>query len=354
LEKYGIRNETLNWFESYLSNRSQATFAHNSLSSFQPVTTGVPQGSILGPLLFLIFINDLPNFVKSAYLYADDSMIDRTGKTLDEIVPLLQQDINNLNEWFSSNKLTLSIAKCSSMLIGSSQRLKQYENIESLGLYFDDIPLSYCTSYKYLGLEIDNTLSWNPATLNICKTLRSKLAALQRLCKIIPTEYANSLYYSSVQSHIDYCLTVWGQTSSDNISSVQCFQNRSARIIFQNFDYDNVQGLTLVLNSNWLTVEERRDYLTLITVYKALNNLGPYALSDMFTYVSDIHDRVTRQAVNDDLYISQVRTNYMKKSLQYAGAYLWNKLPPYVRNVNSVNLFKSSCKNWIISQRYPL
>jgi hypothetical protein len=278
-------------------------------------------------------------------------MIDRTGRSLEEIVPYLQQDIDNLSNWFSSNKLTLSITKCSSMLIGSSQRIIQYQDITSLGLYIDDIPLSYCTSYKYLGLEIDNTLSWNSATLNVCKILRSKLAALQRLCKIIPIESANSLYYSSVQSHIDYCLTVWGQTSSDNMFSVQRFQNRAARIIFQNFDYDTVHGFSLVLNSPWLTVEERRDYLTLLTVYKALNNLGPYALSDMFTYVSDIHDRVTRQADNDDLYISQVRTNYMKKSLQYTGAYLWNKIPPYIRNVSSLNLFKISCKNWIISQR---
>jgi hypothetical protein len=351
LEKYGIRDNELKWFTSYLSNRSQATLAHSSLSSFLPVKTGVPQGSILGPLLFLLFINDLPKFVQSAYLYADDSLIDRSGTSLDEIIPLMQSDINSLCDWFSSNKLTLSIHKCCSMIIGSSQRIKQYETFTSLGLYINDTPIAYCLSYKYLGLEIDNTLSWRNAILNVCKLLRSKLAAVQRLCKFIPLEKGNILYYAHIQSHIDYCLTVWGHTTDENISNIQRFQNRAARIISQNFNYHNVNGFSLVLTMGWLTLEERRDYLTLITVYKSLNNIGPYFLSDMFTYISDIHSRPTRQSEHGDLYIPQVRTNYMKRSLQFNGPSLWNKLPLHIRNANSLNSFKWSCKGWIISLR---
>jgi hypothetical protein len=85
-----------------------------------------------------------------------------------------------------------------------------------------------------------------------------------------------------------------------------------------------------------------------------MNNLVPHHLSDMFTHVSVVHDRVTRQVENNDLYINQINTNYMEKSLQYTGAYLWNNLPSNIRNSSTVNTFKRLCKNWIVSQRTPL
>ena len=272
LEKYGIRQSELKWFASYLEDRSQATICHGSLSSFLSVKTGVPQGLILGPILFLLVINDLPNFVKSANLYSDDTLIDRWGKNLSDIIPFMQQDINSLCRWFESNKLSISKIKSCCMPIGSQQKIANFENFDSLGLFIGDTTLVFKHSYKYLGLEIDSKLSWSDSINSITKKLRSQLAALQRICSIIPLSNPNSLYYSFIQSHIDYCITVWGHTSIENINKIQCFQNRSARILTQNFDYENVSGLSLAMNLGWLTVKERRDYLTLVIVYKSLNS----------------------------------------------------------------------------------
>ena len=129
------------------------TFVHNSLSSFLLVSTGVPQGSILGPLLFLLFTDDLSKHVSSCNLYVD------TGKTLCEIVPKMQHDINILCNWFAANKLTISVPKSCSMVIGSPQNINQFSHYESLGLFINGVPLGYCSFYKYLVIEIDSTLS---------------------------------------------------------------------------------------------------------------------------------------------------------------------------------------------------
>ena len=352
LDKYGIRENELAWFTSYLSGRTQATFVHNSLSSFLPVSTGVPQGSILGPLLFLLFIDDLSKHVSSCNLYADDTMIDHTGKTLCEIVPKMQHDINSLCNWFAANKLTISVSKSCSMVIGSPQNVNAFSHYESLGLFINGVPLRYCSSYKYLGLEIDSTLSWNNATSNVCKKLRSRLAVLQRLCNVLPVANINNLYYSFIQCHIDYCLTVWGHTSQGNIETIQRFQNRAGRILSRNFDYINFSGISIVKELGWLTVSVRKDYLTLITIYKCINNLAPHYLIDMFNYVTDIHGRLTRQSSAGDLYIHFARTVYKQRSLQYYGPQLWNSLPNCVRDANSLEPFKTLCKLWLLSKRH--
>ena len=350
LKKYGIKENELQWFSSYLSDRSQATSVHNTLSDFLPVQAGVPQGSILGPVLFLLFINDLPQHVHSCNLYADDTIIERSGDNLNDILRNTQSDIDNLTSWFSSNKLTLSVAKSCFMLIGSKRRISQLSVQESIGLTIGDTSLSCNSSYKYLGLPIDSSLSWNEATTNVCKTLRSRLSALQRLSSLMPLTHINNLYYAFIQSHIDYCLSIWGYTSNENIAKVQRFQNRAARILSQNFDY-NTTSESLIHNNGWLMVTERRDYLTLLNVYKALNNLSPLYLTDLFTYTSVIHERITRQTTTNVLYVPSLHTNYMKKSLQYNGAHLWNKLPLICRNSPSLDIFKQQCKSWIINQR---
>ena len=229
-----------------MTNRSQATYAHN-LSEFSTVSTGVQQGSILGPILFLLFINDLPLYVKSCNLYADDTMTEQTGKSVDEIIPKMQNDINNLHKWFTANKLKISPSKSCCMLIGSHQKMSHFMEKDSIGLFIDGVPLKLTNCYKYLGLNIDNTLTWNSEILSICKKLRCKTAALQRICKFIPASNANILYFSFIQCHIDYCLSIWGHTSSENLSKLQRVQNRVARIVSNNFDYENVSGKSLVI-----------------------------------------------------------------------------------------------------------
>ena len=339
LDKYGIRNNTLLWFKSYLSDRTQATFVHNSLSPFLPISTGVPQGSILGPTLFLLFINDLPKYVKCCNLYADDCMVGCSGNTVPDILVNLQSEVNKLSNWFKANKLSVSLTKSCSMLIGCQQRLKEYVGLDTLGITLNNSPLCNKSSYTYLGLELDSTLSWDNAAANVQKKLSSRLAMLQRLSNSMPNVCLRNMYFAFIQPHIGYCLSVYGHTSKSNLNKIQRFQNHAARIVSHNYDY-NISGDVIVTNLGWQNVSQRRDFLTSILLCKCMNGLAPDYLCDSFISVNDVHNRVTRQSVDNVLYIPTARTSYMQKSFQYYGASIWNNIPSFIRNANSLTHFK--------------
>ena len=175
LDKYGIRNSTLYWFRSYLSNRSQCTLVNGKLSNFTNMAIGIPQGSVLGPILFLLFMNDLPSYVESVTLFADDTMLDVSARTIDEVVPKLQTEINKLVEWFFRNKLTVNVNKSSFMLIDSPQKTNEYCDFQNLGLNINGEKLCNVTTYRYLGVNIDSHLNWNQNVNVICKKLGSRI-----------------------------------------------------------------------------------------------------------------------------------------------------------------------------------
>ena len=158
-QKYGIRNIELKWFKSYLSNRSQANKCHNLMSSFVNFSTGVPQGSILGPLAFLFFINELPMYVKNCSLYADDAMTEATGSTVEKVVTSLQCNINQLNVWFKHNHITANASKSCTELIGSRQRIGYFVSLPTVGLCFHGVQITNSNTYTYLAFHFDSFLS---------------------------------------------------------------------------------------------------------------------------------------------------------------------------------------------------
>ena len=155
-----------------------------------------------------------------------------------------------------------------------------------------------------------------------------------------------SIYQTTVQSHIDYCLTVWGFTSNVNIDMVQRLQNRAARIITGNYDY-NVRGLSLVKELGWLNIRGRRDYLTALLVFKSLNGMSPDYMSDMFTYVRDISVRHTRAAVSSSLYIPRVKKSMYSQSMYVKGPTVWNSLPSHIQQCTSLESFKFNLKKYL-------
>ena len=191
---YGIKNIEYSWFKSYLTDRSQATFYQNSLSTFSQVNTGIPQGSILGPLLFLIFINDIVNIPYRCYinLYADDILLYASDDNINCAVTHLQDDINKLSQWFKDNKLTINIDKTFLIPIGSKQRLSSI--IKLPNIYIDEYLLPWKNECKYLGVIIDSNLTWHSHINFICSKLRPKLGILTRLRHILSRkEYTDNL-----------------------------------------------------------------------------------------------------------------------------------------------------------------
>ena len=345
LEKYGIGDGELLWFKNYLSVRTQAVACNGRMSEFKPMRTGVPQGSVLGPLLFLIFINDLPDCLMctACNIYADDTEIHCCDNTVDEVEEFLQRDVDNLGKWFYDNRLVLNGAKSYSMLTSCNRD----RVCEPLNLIVDGIRIEQVNCTKYLGSHPDSMLTWSTHINQLCKKIAPKIGLLRRLRHIVPLECLKKIYLSTVQSHIDYLITVWGYTSNVYVKMVQRLQNRAARIITANYDRD-VRGIDIVKELGWMNVSQRRDYFTAVLVYKSLHGIAPDHLSDLFTYVRDINRYSTRSTSTNELFVPRVKKSIFMRSLQYNGAKLWNSLPQSLRSAGTLGIFKHGCKSFIL------
>ena len=223
LNKYGIRNIELSWFASYLKSRKHCVLCNGTLSSLIENIVGVPQGSNLGPLLFLLFSNDIPNCLttSSCNLYADDTIIYMSGKDPDLVQMALQHDVNRLIKWFEHNKLTLNVEKSCTISMGTRQKLNS--------ICLDDISingtaLSKVNQAKYLGVTIDKTLNWEAHINNLCIKISPKVELLRRIKYKLNKAQLIDIYGSIIQPHIDYCITLWGYAADIHINKIQKFK----------------------------------------------------------------------------------------------------------------------------------
>ena len=321
-----------------------ATVSNNQLSSFKTINIGVPQGSVLGPLLFLVYMNDLPMHTAArCNMYADDTLLFCTDLALDTCIQSLQVEVDKVSEWFKSNRLTLNVAKSNTMLSGSRQRLQGAAEQADVGITLDNMPILNTTEYDYLGVRLDSHIAWKAHIDKVCKSLSSRVGMLQRVKDNFTYSQRNALYYAFVQPSIDYALSIWGNTTLSNITRIQRFQNRAARIVTNNFNFDIPSNL-LIQQLRWQTVAVRRNFLTCILMYKCTNAMAPFYLSDQFTRANVVHDHSTRQAVEDTLYVPWARTQYYERSLAVTGPTLWNNLPEHIRQAQSLNSFKCNYK----------
>ena len=210
LKHYRLSNETLSWFSSYLLGRKQKVSFGNFLFEEENIKNGVPQGSILGPLLFLLFINDLPLYTDKVAtdLYADDTTLYTTANSIAEIKNKLHQSLICLHKWCKDNGMVLNTAKTKVMLITTKQK-RIHINIEELSLKYDNERLNVISGDKILGVYVDNNLTFSGHIDNIAKKITSNIWLLSKIKRFLSVDHRVQFYKAYIQPHLDYCNIVW-------------------------------------------------------------------------------------------------------------------------------------------------
>ena len=337
LVAYGIKGHAIKLLSSYLDDRRQLCQVNGKISSLEKIKCGVPQGSILGPLLFLAYINDLPNCLKftTPRLFADDTSLTAVGISLPEIEVGLNYDLDNVRKWLTANKLSLNIAKTEYTLIASRNKINSL-TIEP-NVMIGNSHINRVHDCKTLGVYIDESLTWQSHINEIAKKISSGIGAIKRLRDYVNRDTLVSVYNALVQPHFDYCCEVWDSLGAGLSLRLQKLQNRCARVIMR---YKNESGESeKAMNAlGWVTLAERRAQIKAKFMFKVLHSLAPTRLSAIFKESNATTCTYSLRNTSKTVALPLPKTDFLKKSISYSGAKLWNSLPNELRNCDSLSL----------------
>ena len=318
LSCYGVRGDALSWFQSYLNNMYHFVTYNGVSSDKKEVKCGVPQGSILGPLLFLIYINDLSDVCKCSLpiLFADDTNLFHHGSDLSVIENAFNKELADISKWLKVNKLSLNVKKTHYMIF--SRKKSNYQ----LDLRIDNQKIDETPTTKFLGVYIDNKLNWKTQISYVGGEIARGIGVLVKARKYFDNECMLKLYKAFIYPYLMYCNHVWGNTYKTNLLKLQILQNKAVRIVTGSScrcNTDNIYRYNGIMNLDCINT-----YLTGRFMYKIYLKEVPDIFDDLFMYNYHIHDYYTR--VSSHLHVPLASTNLSKTGIRYQGVIVWNKI----------------------------
>jgi len=351
LEHYGIRNIALELFKSYLKNRKQFVSLNGVESDMNTVTCGVPQGSVLGPILFLLYINDLPNISNKLkiFLFADDTNIYLESDDLKSLETDMNNELIVLYDWLCVNRLSLNISKTNYVIFRAPNKLKF-----PIAIKINNTDIEEKDFIKYLGVLIDSHLTFKQHINEVKKKIARAVGILYKLRPFVTTTIMKSVYYAIAYPFLLYGIIVWGSSSNSLLSSIHLQQKKIVRILSYNDTVINIHGARahsppLFYQLKLLTIFDIFKLQISKFSYNSMNGLSPYTMF-RFTPAAEIHHHQTRFASAGNLYINYNRTNYGLKSVQAVGSRLWNTIPLSIQNSVTIFSFSRQMKQLLLSE----
>ena len=338
LSKYGIENIELKWFESYLSNRTQQTRVNEVISSEITTSIGVPQGTVLGVFLFLIYINDIERVVTNCKLlmFADDALLYVESDEVRVAVNKINDDLQHLSNWFKMNKMKLNIDKTKYMILNS-------RNVDNCNVIIDDTCLDQIMEIKYLGVIIDNKLNFKSHLDYICKKIAKKLYFFRSIRNKLSVYTSIKIFNSIIKPHFEFCSTIMLMFNNEMVKRLQVLQNRGMRIILKKNKF--VSKSSLFNSLNWLNVNQKIKFNVIIFVFKIINGYLPKYLMEKLNYVGDLTQYNLRNKF--DFRLDLFRNSRTQNSLIYKGLRLYNEIPIELRNEKNLLKFKKKLETYV-------
>ena len=339
LQFYGLRGLPLQWFRSYLLNRKQYVVVDGVESEYANVDIGVPQGSVLGPLLFLIYINDVINSSKllTFSLFADDTVVLYSNKDVSLLISTMNQELEKLNDWFKCNKLFLNFTKTKYIIFRSKNKMIPHD-INPISI--NNIIIERTETINFLGIIIHESLDWKYHIMNISSKLSRSIGVLYKLKTFLPSRILIYIYNAIILPHLNYCNEIWGNSYKVHTNKILLLQKRAIRVI-SNSHYVS-HSLPIFVQLKTLPLPYLVKLNILIFMFKLHRGILPEIFNNMFKTNQLIHTYPTRNCQNLRKPISHltIRTH----SISFTGVNEWNSISKELKSSTTLTRFKTLFK----------
>jgi hypothetical protein len=346
LDYYGFRGISNTFFHSYLSDRHQYTIFNGIQSRVNVIDTGVPQGSVLGPLFFLLYVNDITTCLthQKVTLFADDTSVLLHNKDLSKLKKESEDTLSKLYDWLICNKLSINWKKTNYLIFHHKNRLIP-NDLNYIKLNNDNM-IKRVEHTVYLGITIDEHLTWEKHIRKLCQSLSSCYNMFYNLRYKITNEFKKRLYYALVYSRISYGIELYGSCSKTLLNRVQTTQNKLIKVLFHLPFRTNTNVLLSELK--FIKCKDIYEQTVSKLVYPVVKNECIPQLKNYFKDRNTVHDINTRH--KNLLIVPKIKNKFGENSVFYQGASIWNKIDNDIRESKSIYVFKRKLKQYYLTK----